>query len=514
MRTQLAIALLLATGIGADAADLPDPLEDRDFLWNGTPDPALYELGRNLFFDPILSGNQNIACATCHDPARGTGDGVALSIGEGGRGFGPDRVTQDGVIGRVPRNAQPLYNIGARAYTSMFHDGRLELAPLGGFPSRLRSPAKEQLPEGLDNALVAQAMFPVLSAVEMAGQPGENPVADAVSDRNFKQAWGLLADRLAANPGYARLFVTAFDDIEAADDIRFDHAATAIAAFETVAFRSDKSRFDARLAGWPMNATEEAGLALFFGNAGCSSCHNGPLLTDHRFHAIAVPQIGPGKDQGSDSSYAAHTGLPHRVEDQGRFTVTADEGDLFAFRTPTLRNVALTGPWGHNGAFASLEDMVRHHLDTVASLANYAPPDLLPLDSVIQPVRSRTGVSLQTLSPMQRGAYDLRDTWVHSSKPLRDRIARANTLAPVDLSDEEVESILAFLETLTDPTAVDRSHLIPVSVPSGLPPQPSRDDDCVAGDLSLAGAEAFAEEARELQRSLCGGRGAEPDVRP
>ncbi|MCK8483941.1 cytochrome-c peroxidase [Aliiroseovarius sp. S2029] len=473
MKAPLTIALIMTAAVGAYAADLPRPLTDGDYLWNGAPDPKLYGLGRSLFFDPVLSGNRNIACATCHDPARGTGDGVALSIGEGGTGFGPDRVTQDGVIGRVPRNAQPLYNIGARAYTSMFHDGRLELDRWGGFPSRLRSPASEQFPEGLDNTLTAQAMFPVLSAVEMAGQPGENPVADAVSRRDFKRAWGLLAERLSATPDYARQFIGAFDDIKEPDDIRFDHAARAIAAFETVAFRSDQSRFDARLAGWPMNAAEEAGLELFFGKAGCSSCHNGPLLTDHEFHAIAVPQIGPGKYQGVDGSYAAHTGHPHRVEDEGRFNVTSDAADLFGFRTPSLRNVALTGPWGHNGAFASLEDMVRHHLDTVASLASYVPNDLPPLETVIQPVRNRTGVSYQVLSPMQRGAYDLRDTWVHSSTPLRSRIASANMLAPVDLSEEEIASILVFLETLTDPTAVDRSHLVPPTVPSGLPPQPS-----------------------------------------
>ncbi|MDU9006916.1 cytochrome-c peroxidase [Sedimentitalea todarodis] len=509
MKSPTTIALLLTTCISAYAADLPRPLEDRDFLWDGAPDPELYELGRSLFFDPILSGNQNISCATCHDPARGTGDGVSLSIGEGGSGLGPERVTQDGVIGRVPRNAQPLYNIGARAYTSMFHDGRLELDQWGGFPSRLRSPAKEQLPEGLDNALTAQAMFPVLSAIEMAGQPGENPVADAVTRREFKGAWRVLADRLAATPGYAQQFVTAFDDVETADDIRFDHAATAIAAFETVAFRSDWSRFDARLAGWQMSTTEEAGLQLFYGEAGCSSCHSGPLLTDHKFHAIAVPQIGPGKDQGSDGSYAAHSGYPHRVEDQGRFNVTGENADLYAFRTPSLRNAALTGPWGHNGAFASLEDMVRHHLDAVASLASYTPAELPPLDTVILPVRSRTGVSYETLSPMQRGAYDLRDTWVHSSQRLRGRIARANTLAPVGLSDDEVLDILAFLETLTDPTAVDRSYLIPLSVPSGLPPQPGRDNACSTDNHSLADAKAVLEIAGELPEPRCVDRGDE-----
>ncbi|WP_371226932.1 cytochrome-c peroxidase [Roseovarius sp. 2305UL8-3] len=474
MKSPLTFALLITSCIATHAADLPDPLEDTDFLWDSAPKAALVDLGRNLFFDPILSGNHNIACGTCHDPARGTGDGVALSIGEGGTGFGPARVTKDGVTGRVPRNAQPLYNIGARAYTSMFHDGRLEIDRWGGFPNRLRSPAGDQLPEGIENVLTAQAMFPVLSAVEMAGQPDENPVADAVAGNDLKRAWGILAGRLAATPGYAERFMATFDDVDVAEDIRFDHAAEALAAFQTVAFRSDKSPFDARLAGWPLSAEAEAGLELFYGKAGCAACHGGPLLTDHAFHAIAVPQIGPGKGQGSDNSYASHTGIPHRVEDEGRFAVTGDEADLFRFRTPSLRNVALTGPWGHDGAFASLEDMVRHHLGTAASLASYTPTELLPLENVIHPVRSRNGTKFQLLTPMERVAFDLRDNWVHSSKRLRGRIARANALAPVELSDEEVANILVFLDALTDPTAVDRLDLVPLAVPSGLPPQPFR----------------------------------------
>ncbi|MEM8852431.1 MAG: cytochrome-c peroxidase, partial [Pseudomonadota bacterium] len=128
--------------VGAVAADapLPKPLRDADFHFNGAPDASLVALGRDLFFDPILSGNRNISCGTCHDPARGTGDGVALSIGEGGIGFGPDRRTADGVTSRVPRNAQPLYNIGARSYRSMFHDGRLEPDPHKTFPSGYWNP--------------------------------------------------------------------------------------------------------------------------------------------------------------------------------------------------------------------------------------------------------------------------------------------------------------------------------------------------------------------------------------
>ncbi|WP_299971449.1 cytochrome c peroxidase [uncultured Roseobacter sp.] len=457
------------------AQTLPAVLEDRDFLWDGAPDPKLFDLGRDLFFDPILSGNRNIACGTCHDPKRGTGDGVALSIGEGGDGFGTDRHTVDPVTGRVPRNAQALYNVGARAYGSFFHDGRLEVNRMGGFPSRLRSPAGKDLPEGISNALTAQAMFPVLSSIEMAGQPGENAVADAVAQNDVARAWRLLANRLAQTQGYADRFVESFPEIAKPQQIEFRHAAEALAAFQSVAFRSDQSPFDARLEGASLSSRAEAGLQLFYGKARCSNCHSGPLLTDHGFHAIAVPQIGPGKGHGDDGSYAAYSGFEHRTEDHGRASVTGNSADRFRFRTPSLRNVALTGPWGHDGAFDTMESMVRHHLDPSASLKAYLAVALLPLDHAIQPVVNRSSTSFRMLDPALRPAFDLRDVWVHTSPRLQRNILQANELAPVALTEQEIGELLAFLNSLTDPTARDRSHLVPETVPSGLDPQPRYD---------------------------------------
>lgn len=465
------------TGTGRAPGVLPEALVGEDFLYDGAPPARLVELGRSLFFDPILSGNRNISCGTCHDPARGTGDGLSLSIGEGGVGFGPARRTAAGVTGRVPRNAQPLYNIGARAYRAMFHDGRLEPDPQATFRSGYWSPAREQLPAGLDSVLAAQAMFPVTSAVEMAGQKGENRVATAVAEDRLSDAWRHLAARLAAIPAYARLFVDAFPEVTTPAEIRFVHAAQALAAFQTAAFRSDASAFDAALRRGNLSrlpAEARAGLRLFYGDAGCAACHSGPLLTDHRFHAIAVPQIGPGKGHGSDSGYWRAAGFSDRLEDEGRYRVTFDPADFFAFRTPSLRNVALTGPWGHDGAFATLEAMVRHHLDAVASLNRYdASQAALPrLDDVIERTGRGSRLIFRALNPARREAFDLRDGWVQSSEGLRRRIAAANDHAPHALSDREIAQILAFLEALTDPSARDRSDLIPAGVPSGLPPQP------------------------------------------
>ncbi|MEM7443771.1 MAG: cytochrome c peroxidase [Pseudomonadota bacterium] len=475
--TALAASLVYAgASVSQDRLPSPvQPLSDTDFYDNGAPAPELVELGRALFFDPILSGNRNISCGTCHHPAFATGDGRAMSIGEGGTGLGPERRTLDGVEDRTPRNAQPLFNLGARDYQTLFHDGRVEPDPT--FPSGFWTPAREQLPVGLDNVLAAQAMFPVLSSLEMAGQPGENDVANAVSQDRLSGdsgAWDLLADRLRQTPGYATLFSEAFADIETPSDIQFVHAANALAAFQAFAFRSDDSPFDRYLRGEDpsaLSAAQLSGMNLFYGSAGCGTCHSGPLLTDQDFHAIAMPQIGPGKGHGSDTSYWRNSGFPERLEDEGRYRVSFDPEDLFRFRTPSLRNIALTGPWGHAGAFDTLEEVVRHHLNPVEALETFDSETvpLGPLDLIVE----RTGIGsrllYRPLNPARRADFDLRDGYVLSNPDLRGRIADANELAPRELSDQEVADLLAFLDALTDPSVEDLSALIPDRVPSGLP---------------------------------------------
>ena len=227
---------------------LPGPIHGSDFADAGERTNTRVELGKQLFYDKILSGNLNISCATCHHPFAGTGDGLSLPVGEGAKGTGVARDTgtgYDAVQERVPRNAPAIFNLGASEFTTLFHDGRIEPDPES--PGGIASPAGGQLPLGLDNALAAQAMFPVTSGTEMAGQPGENPVADAAATGNLAGpdgVWEQLAERLRGIDGYTRQFVVAFDDVSHAGDIRFVHAANAIAAFEAAAWRSDNSPFD------------------------------------------------------------------------------------------------------------------------------------------------------------------------------------------------------------------------------------------------------------------------------
>ena len=255
MRNSIFSAVLVAAALAAWSPHvtaesrhlaLPPPATDADYYDNGAPDPARVALGQQLFFDKILSGNRKISCATCHHAMTDTGDWLSLPVGEGGQGLGPTRDTgsgADAIHERVARNAPPVFNLGASAFSVMFHDGRLQQDPQ--HPTGFISPAGEDLPPGLDNALAAQAMFPVTSGTEMAGQPTENEIADATAADDLPLVWELLAQRLRDNADYAEMFMAAYPDgplaVTSAGDITFVHAANAIGAFEGTAWRFDDS---------------------------------------------------------------------------------------------------------------------------------------------------------------------------------------------------------------------------------------------------------------------------------
>jgi cytochrome c peroxidase len=363
-------------------------------------DPDLVALGSRLFQDTILSGNRNVSCASCHSEEKATVDGLAL---ERARALaGGDRPG--------PRNVIALWNAGLPGVDRLFWDGRVARDPLTG---ALTTPSR-RLPEAirreLDGPLAAQALFPVISVVEMRGQPGSNEIANA---RDDVSAWGALVARLLADPSYRELFRAAFPRLERIEDVNFGHAARAIAAFERSAFTALETPFDRFLAGDDAALEERAkrGAELFFGKARCASCHGGPLLSDFELHALAVPQIGPGKSPG---------------EDRGKGAITTHPQDDYMFRTPPLRNVALTGPYMHDGCFTTLEAAVRHHLDPVASYRAFDGSGL--------PVELARTVDRNPIRGAQR---------VAALDPiLRD---------PVALSRDDVADVVGFLEALTDP---------------------------------------------------------------
>ncbi|MDF1854129.1 cytochrome c peroxidase [Pseudooceanicola sp.] len=432
LRVWVTAGILSLLAVLSQAADALDAVTHSEFP---PTDMELALLGRDLFFDPLLSGNLNISCATCHQPSLGTADAVSLSLGEGALALGADRHAgaRNPPQARIPRNAPALFNLGAYEFTTLFHDGRTQTDPTA--PFGIRMPPGRALERPLPSVLAAQALLPLQSRDEMAGNPGENAIADAVAAERIggpDGAWALVAARVASNPIYAERFAALIGP----RDLHITDIARALAEFSGYEFRSTDSPFDAYLGGdrTALSPQQKRGLALFEDKAGCSGCHSGRYQTDHEFHALALPQFGPGKDADGYS-------------DTGRYYVTGLEEDRYRFRTPSLRNVALTAPYGHNGAYATLAGIVRHHLDPVAGLAGF----------------DRSQVRLPAAP---EGADDWR---VMEDFDEVMRIAESAEITPVQLSDGEIADILAFLAALTDPAAGKGRLGAPTRVPSGLP---------------------------------------------
>jgi cytochrome c peroxidase len=327
----------------ADEAPDPDALRARLDLetlptskryppWN-PPMPERVALGRLLFFDPILSGERDVACGTCHHPDLGWADGRQLPVGVAGGHYhptalGPDRVTGISAmsgqpVGMTPRNAPTVLNTAFNGFFSprpeflslMFWDGRVE------------------------NGLEEQALKPPTSRVEMAG--------DAY---NKDQALDIIVARLRGVAEYKALFAQAFPEAEdATAAISSENLGMALAAFQRELVTPD-SAYDRFIAGddGALSPAQLRGLDLFFGQAACEACHFGPMLSDFSFHIQGVAQIGPGRPETPG-------------DDIGRAEVTGRDEDRYAFRTPGLRNVALTAPYMHDGAHNSLHEVVEFY---------------------------------------------------------------------------------------------------------------------------------------------------------
>jgi len=433
-----ALALFLSTALSAAGAEnLPPPVSANDFP---QVDPAKAKLGQLLFYDKILSGNRNIACGTCHHHDFAGGDGLSLGIGEGGEGLGPERTPGSGpdrIIKRIPRNAPALWNLGHRSVRLLFHDGRLSVSDLYG--NGFDSPAEEWLPTGLDSLLAAQALLPLTSLAEMAGRAEENEVAGAVNDR-IDAAWPIVAKRVRTIPEYGEMFVAAFEHVDAPQKVSIVEIGNAIGAFIASEWQSHDSPFDRFLTGdtAALGAAQRRGMDLFFGKADCASCHSGPLLSDQKFHALGLPQFGPGRTRRFDP-------MPR---DPGRMGESDRLADAYRFRTPQLRNVALTGPWGHNGAYPTLEGIVRHHLDPEAARKAWRPEN----------------AKLPEIPWLAAGDFAIAEDRLESV-----RHAAALDIEPISLSDAEVADLIAFLHALTGETAETRPLGRPDAVPSGLP---------------------------------------------
>ncbi|WP_293951929.1 MULTISPECIES: cytochrome-c peroxidase [unclassified Sphingobacterium] len=288
-------------------------------------------LGKILFFDPRLSATKQLACASCHDPQLGWGDGKSVAHGHSRR------------VGK--RNAMTLYNVGY--YRSFFWDGR-------------------------SSSLEAQVLFPLTDSVEMNTD-------HQVAVRHIQEI-----------AGYAPLFQSAFGD----STVNILRIQQAIATFER-GIRSYSSKFDRFVQGNKNAMTDEEvwGLHLFRTKARCINCHNTPLFSDNQFHNDGQTLYGT------------------KQQDFGHYHISGKQEDIGAFRTPSLREITLTGPWMHHGNFPTLLDVVQ--------LYNLGNPE-----------------------PIQRSVtIDPKTRPIHSAK-----------LKKLNLTNEEINAVLKFLGAISSST--------------------------------------------------------------
>ena len=449
-----ALGLALATHLGGCSTDPTDD-EARTELRSvvaaaelqplerpASAPPAQVQLGRALFFDPELSGNRDQSCSSCHHPDEGMGDGRSLSVGtasvirDGVRVPGPDHTF-------TPRNSPGLFDLAQPALHNLLWDGRVELLDDGAFV--LHDVGYEalgltrELPAQLDGLLAAQAMLPVLVRDELRGEAGEQDIHGVanelalIDDNDFEAIWAALMERLLGIDEYAAMFETAYPTL-AQDSLTYSQAANAIAAFLAEALTLADSPWDRFLSGEDDALVAEAvdGALLFYGEALCSTCHQGSFMSDQLFHNLAVRPMGGGPSDLEHVDFGAahrsHVGLESR----------------FAFRTPPLHNVAASGPWMHNGCYTDLEDAVRHHLDPLGGLYDFDTNQLDP------EFHNQVHDGDEVLSLVE------------------DTLSEDLLEIPA-LSDAEVTQLLAFLEALTSPRLDQLQDLVPASVPSGLP---------------------------------------------
>ena len=235
----IAVALVAACDSNSvDGPTTPEPTATLDVQvrqaiqpWGVVPllpvvenNAALVDLGQALFFEKALSGNRDVACATCHSPTTEAGDGRSLAVGTGAVLTGGLRTLG---VGRqfTPRNAPSLFNSGLGVFY-MFWDGRV--SELGG-PGRFRTPTGVTLPGGVSSLLAAQAMLPVTNRVEMRGETGDKDVLGNTNelaplpDTANTAIWNALMRRLLSYSGYVEKFNAAYPGVPATS-LGFEHA--------------------------------------------------------------------------------------------------------------------------------------------------------------------------------------------------------------------------------------------------------------------------------------------------
>jgi len=432
------------------------------------------QLGKRLFFSKNLGGEQSVACVSCHHPSLGGTDHLSLPVGiaavdelnnQADDLLGHGRFNGNDEHPVVPRNSPTIFNV-ALYPQGLFWDSRIERNRDGEIMTPdslinaqgLRQPDRN-LPITASLA-DAQARFPVTDSNEMRGD-----FADGDNNQELRSALvARLNDEIEnINSNWPAEFLNVYGDQQVSTNRIFE----AIGEYErSMIFVNNP--WQSYLAGNFTALTEEQkqGAVLFFtasrdGGAGCVTCHSGSNFSDSRHHLVAFPQIGVGK---GDTSTTATS------QDFGRENITNNSNDKYHFRTPSLLNIAVTAPYGHSGAYQTLEEVIGHYRNPRASIERLftaqggqafsdgiAPYCQLPQ---VQMLMSKHNQGCETVFA------DSFDNSLEVVEFLQDALANQNNAtAPLRenarLSPIQINQVAAFLGSLTDPCVQNSECLAP-----------------------------------------------------
>ncbi|OHU86799.1 MULTISPECIES: cytochrome-c peroxidase [Pseudoalteromonas] len=401
------------------------------------------QLGMQLFFTKALGGEKTVACASCHDPRLGGADGLSLPIGTNAVDsdvVGPGRQAINDEI-NIPRNSPTIFNSGFASH-ALFWDGRVERVVTtdeqGNEISFISTPDSgfNQPDEQAGNTLVSTlARFPVTSREEMRGQAFETATTNDQVRAHLAERIGDYGSEQGSLPtnDWLQAFREAFNSQDDAQSlITFDNIAFALGQYQSSFVMVDTDWH--RYVRGDLNALTEQqkqGAKLFFtqisdGGAGCVNCHSGERFTNDGFFNLAFPQYGIGTDENH--------------ADIGRAAIDPQPRNQFAFRVPSLINVALTAPYSHAGAYESLAQVVSHYSN--------------PEQTVEQFFQSGGACGLKQFALSAQC-----ETLNQHSRENTDAalsLLRTSPFVAANLAPQQQQDLVAFLHALTDKCAKDR----------------------------------------------------------
>ncbi|MFB9190960.1 cytochrome c peroxidase [Vibrio ostreicida] len=472
MMSRLMLFLLtLGAALHAAAIPIPDDLDGelrtliRQHNLTGDPNAGLdipdvdspeVKLGKRLFFSKALSGNKDVACASCHHPYLGGGDGLSLPVGtlaEDNDVVGPGRRTLTGEF-YIPRNSPTIFNAGLYK-RSLFRDARVEFLDWLDPEQGISTPDVafgDPDPKAGDTLLAAQARFPPVTDAEMrgfdfmTGQPNQAVRAHlAARIGDYGQGQGELL-----NNQWRPLFTAAYGEHDDAKElITFANITRALSAYQAsmnftdnpwnryvkgdLAALTESQKRGAYLYLYMPPPPSDGGTEPDFLPTQCIGCHNTDNFAqtkESNYHRLAFPQIGPG---------TGSAGI--ETQDLGRMHRNGERDDIYSFRSGTLLNIEVTGPFGHAGNYDTLEQVIDHYDDYHALLDQYI---------------NHQGWCEQPQFQDRQDCYslfpDTRDNTDLAAVIIDDEIADgAPVLKKLNLSRQSKTDLVEFLKALTDP---------------------------------------------------------------